>query len=94
MPEKLLAATPYCTDQLFVVIADCVGLNSSMKSKQKVVAAVLPPPPYTWLMTRLPPVGPGVLVIVAPIVAVIVAVEVEVEVEVEVAGTDVEVLVG
>src|SRR5437868_1058401 len=44
-------AEAYRTDQPFMAMGAVVGLNSSMKSFCQ-GALVLPPPPYTWLITN------------------------------------------
>jgi len=48
----LPVAEAYCTDQPLTETGAEVGLYSSMKSLRN-VAPALPPPPYTWLITRL-----------------------------------------
>ena len=48
--QLVLAAAPYCTLQLLRFTGLAPRLNNSMKSL-RYSAPVLPPPPYTWLMT-------------------------------------------
>src|SRR5438309_9427088 len=54
--ENEPGAKAYWTDHPAKLMVAVVGLNNSMKSFFQ-VAPVLPPPPYTWLMTRLVPPG-------------------------------------
>jgi hypothetical protein len=49
-------ADAYCTDHPATLMGPAVGLKTSMKSFCH-GALALPPPPYTWLITRLVPPG-------------------------------------